>query len=161
MRFTTLVSIALLFAGGAAAQETDVALSGIRTDSKLPVEVTSDSLAVNQTDGTAIFTGNVVVVQGDMRLTAPEMTVIYEPGGTNRVDEIRATGGVTLITPTEAAESADANYTVASGVVVMTGDVLLTQGQNAIAGQKLTVNLDDGTGRMEGRVTTILQPGSN
>ena len=45
--------------------------------------------------------------------------------------------------------------------VTMTGDVRLTQGQNVISGQKLVVNLDTGTGTMEGRVRTTLTPGGN
>jgi lipopolysaccharide export system protein LptA len=43
----------------------------------------------------------------------------------------------------------------------MTGEVLLTQGGNVMSGQKLTVDLTAGTGRMDGRVKTILQPSGN
>ena len=65
---------------------------------------------------------------------------------------------MTLVTgPTEAAEGRDAVYTVDSGTVVMTGNVMLTQGQNALSGQKLVVDLKSGTGPMEGRVKTIFQ----
>ncbi len=67
-------------------------------------------------------------------------------------------GGVTLTSPTEAAEGREAVYTVTSGEVVMTGDVLLTQGGSTIAGQKLIVDLDTGTGRMDGRVKTVIDP---
>lgn len=42
----------------------------------------------------------------------------------------------------------------------MTGDVLLTQGESVMSGQKLSVNLRSGTGQMDGRVRTILQPGT-
>ncbi|WP_420353073.1 hypothetical protein [Paenirhodobacter sp.] len=42
----------------------------------------------------------------------------------------------------------------------MTGDVVLKQGPNVMSGQKLMVDLRSGTGRMDGRVRTILQPGS-
>jgi lipopolysaccharide export system protein LptA len=61
----------------------------------------------------------------------------------------------------DAAEGDEAIYTLADRVVVMTGDVLLTQEQSAISGEVLTVQLDDGTGVMEGRVRTILQTGGN
>jgi lipopolysaccharide export system protein LptA len=37
----------------------------------------------------------------------------------------------------------------------------MTQGPSAMAGQKLTVNLKDGTGVMEGGVTTTFVPGGN
>ena len=42
----------------------------------------------------------------------------------------------------------------------MTGDVILTQGKNALSGEKLLINLNDGTATIEGRVKTIFQPAS-
>jgi len=145
-----------LLPGSVLAQQ--IALGGIRTDAKAPVEVTADSLAVNQTDGTAVFTGNVLVVQGGMRLKAAVVDVEYDPKDRSKINRMHATGGVTLVSPTEAAEGKEAVYDVAASSVVMTGDVLLTQGQNVMSGQKLTVDLKTGTGQMDGRVRTILQP---
>ena len=66
---------------------------------------------------------------------------------------------MTLINAGNAAEAKEAVYTIDTGNVVMTGDVLLTQGANAISGQNLVINLKDGTGVMEGRVQTIFSPG--
>ncbi len=138
-----------------------IAFGGIRGDTSAPVEVTADSLAVNQADGSATFTGNVVVGQGDMRLSAATVRVEYGAGGTSKIERLHASGGVTLVNATEAAEAREAVYTIASGQIVLTGDVLLTQGQNVMSGQKLTVDLKTGTGAMDGRVRTILQPGGN
>ena len=45
--------------------------------------------------------------------------------------------------------------------VVMSGDVLMTQGQVTIKGQTLQINLKTGTGRMEGGVTTTFTPGGD
>ena len=39
----------------------------------------------------------------------------------------------------------------------MTGNVLLTQGANALSSNNMTVNLTTGTAQMNGRVRTILQ----
>lgn len=64
-------------------------------------------------------------------------------------------------TPPRPPRRARAVYTIASGQIVLTGDVLLTQGQNVMSGQKLTVDLKTGTGAMDGRMRTILQPGGN
>ena len=57
-------------------------------------------------------------------------------------------------------EAREAVYDVAAGTVEMTGDVLLTQAENVLSGQRLTVDLRTGTGQMDGRVRTILQPGT-
>jgi lipopolysaccharide export system protein LptA len=68
-------------------------------------------------------------------------------------------GRVLFASPSEAAEADEAEYTIASGEVVMTGDVLLTQGSSTISGNRLVYNLDAGTGSMEGRVQTVFVPG--
>lgn len=151
--------IASLFAGPVAAQQADVKFGGLRQDTTLPVEVNADNLSVDQASGTAIFSGNVLVMQGDLRLTAGNVRVEYNADGT-QIDKLLASGGVTLVSPQDAAEAAEAVYIIASGNVVMTGNVLLTQGNAAISGERLVVNLKNGTGTMTGRVKTVFTPGS-
>ena len=141
-----------------AAQQADIRFGGLQQDTTLPVEVTSDTLSVDQATGAAVFTGNVLAKQGEMRLTAGAIRVEYTAAG-DGIDRLLATDGVTLVSPTDAAEAREAVYTIASGTVVMTGDVLLTQGNAAISGEKLTVNLKDGTGTMTGRVRSVFTPG--
>lgn len=150
----------LLVALTAHAQGAKVAFGTITADPTLPVEVTADALDVNQSEGTAVFTGDVLIGQGEMRLSAQKVLVIYnqEEGGIKRLE---ASGGVTLISGPDAAESDDAVYTIESGVIVMTGNVLLTQGQNALTSQRMTINLITGTANMSGRVKTILKAAKN
>lgn len=155
----TLALCALIAPAGLHAQGAPVNFSGVKVDTARPIEVTADQLSVNQTDGVAIFTGNVIVIQGEMRLTAPEVQVNYVQGAAGRIERIHALGGVTLVSANEAAEGREAVYTVADDTVVFTGDVLLTQTGNTLAGDVLTVNIKEGTGRMEGRVRTVLQTG--
>lgn len=146
--------------GPATAQQANIAFGGMKQDTALPVEVDADNLSINNADGSAVFSGNVSVVQGDMRLTAGEVRVEYTADG-GGIKTLHASGGVMLINASDAAEAQDAVYTIDEGNVVMTGNVLLTQGQNAISGQKLVLNLKDGTGVMEGRVKTVFSPGGN
>lgn len=149
---------AVALSGAASAQQADIRFEGLRSDPTLPVEVTSDNLSVDQASGAALFTGNVVAKQGEMRLTAGTVRVEYTDGG-DGIERLIASEGVTLVGPNDAAEGDDAVYTIATGRVVMTGNVLLTQGTATISGQTLNVNLTDGTGTMTGRVTTIFTPG--
>ncbi len=150
--------IALIVPASAALAQ-QIAFGGIRGDSTAPVEITADNLTVDQSTGIATFSGNVLIGQGDMRLSAGQVLVEY--GETNSdISELRASGGVTLVSATEAAEAREAVYTLGTSTVVLTGDVLLTQGKNVMAGQSLTVNLTTGTGTMAGRVRTVLQPRS-
>lgn len=142
------------------AQGATVAFGGLKQDTTLPVEISADQLTVNQADGTATFTGNVLVGQGEMRLSAGTVQVEYGADG-KTIASLHASGGVTLANKSEAAEAREAIYTIDSGQVTMTGDVLLTQGASAISGQKLVIDLKAGTGSMEGRVQTIFVPGGN
>ncbi|MEP5731654.1 MAG: lipopolysaccharide transport periplasmic protein LptA [Sulfitobacter sp.] len=140
------------------AQGTNVAFGSFKQDSDLPVEVTSDNLSVDQETGIAIFTGNVLIGQGEMRLSAPRVKVVYLEDQ-SAIERMEATGGVTLVSGPDAAEADRADYSIADGVIVMTGNVLLDQGLNALSGDRMTVQLSDGTAQMAGRVKTIIQTG--
>jgi len=156
-----VLAILMLQAGVAVAQEANVSFGTEEHDSTQPVEVTSDRLDIDQTDGTAIFTGNVVVIQGDLRLTADRVRVEYGETAPREIQRIYAFDNVVLVSPTEAAEGDEAVYEVASRSVLMTGNVLLTQELNAVSGDTLTIDLDSGLGVVEGRVRTILRSGGD
>jgi lipopolysaccharide export system protein LptA len=143
------------FAAGAAG--TDIAFAGLKTDPSLPVQVSADQLAVNQADGTAVFTGHVVVTQGNMTLETESLQVEYAKDQKS-IARLLATGGVKLAAGGEAASSQTADYAPETGALILQGDVVLTQGTSAIAGQLLTISLKTGLGTMEGRVTTTFTP---
>jgi lipopolysaccharide export system protein LptA len=144
----------------ALAQEAKIAFGDLEQDTSQPVQVGADQLAVNNADGSAVFSGNVEVVQGEMTLRAGEVRVKYG-ADQSEIDQLIASGGVTITNLADRASSSEAVYTIASGVIVLTGNVQLAQGASTMQGQKLTINLKDGTGIMEGRVTTTFVPGGN
>lgn len=150
--------VVLALAQGAFAEGASVNFGGLKADTKAEVEMNADSLTVDQADGTAVFSGNVVVTQGAMKLSAQEIKVEYSADKKD-ISKLYATGKVLLVNATDAAEADQAIYTIASGEVVMTGNVLMTQGQAAMSAQKLVIDLKTGTGRMEGRVKTTFVPG--
>ncbi len=138
------------------AQGAQVAFGSTEQDSNLPVEVTSDNLNVIQNDGTAIFTGNVLIGQGQMRLSAPRVLVVYLEDQSG-IESLNATGGVTIVSFEDAAEARQADYNVQTGLIEMYGDVLLIQGVNALTGDKMFIDTKAGTARVVGRVKTVLQ----
>ena len=140
------------------AQGASVAFGTIQQDTSLPVEVTADNLSVDQASGTAVFTGNVLIGQGEMRLTAERVEVVYRAEA-DGIAQLEATGGVTLVSGDDAAEADRADYNIDDGTLVMTGDVLLTQGASALSSERMTIQLESGTAQMSGRVKTILQTG--
>ncbi|MBW8637964.1 LPS ABC transporter substrate-binding protein LptA [Hoeflea sp. WL0058] len=65
--------------GSAAAQQaTSSRMDGLAISGDKPIQIESDQLQVKDQDGTAIFTGNVKVVQGETLLQSGVMTVYYE-----------------------------------------------------------------------------------
>jgi len=154
-----VIAFTLLLAAPALAQ-TNVNLGGISADPNAPVEITADSLSVDQETGTAIFDGNVVLGQGDLRLSAGRVQVVYNEAS-GEISRLSATGGVTFVTDTEAAEADSADYNLDAGTLVMNGNVLLTQGASAIASDTMRINLTDGSAQMDGRVRTIFNQGNN
>ena len=163
MTYQRLLILPLFLLGLAApllAQGTSVAFGTIRQDVSLPVEATADSLSVDQETGNATFEGNVVIGQGEMRLSAGLVKIVYRNEGQG-IQRLEASGGVTLVSGPDAAEADRADYSIDDGTIVLTGNVLLSQGASAISAERMSIRLADGTAQMSGRVRTILQTGND
>lgn len=140
--------------------QTNIALGGIAVDTTAELEITADSLSIDQDTGSAVFDGNVIIGQGDLRLTAGRVEVIYGTD-TSEIARLVASGKITFVTASEAAEAQDATYDITTGMLTLTGDVILTQGASAISAGRMIINVSDGTATMDGRVRTVLQQGGN
>lgn len=140
--------------------QTAINLNSINADPDAPVEITAESLNVDQASGTAVFEGNVVVGQGELVLSTDRLNVIRGET-TGDISRLMASGGVTFVTPTEAAESSTADYDLEDGILIMRGSVLLTQGTSAISGDTMRVNLNTGAAQMEGNVRTLFNQVEN
>ncbi len=130
----------------------------------MPVEISADQLKIDQSDGSARFTGNVLIGQGALRLSAGEVLVEYStPDGqtTGQISRLLASGGVTFVTGNEAAEAQSAEYSIDDATLIMIGSVILTQGTNALSSERMVINLNTGQAVMEGRVRTIFKAGDN
>jgi len=139
--------------------QTSLSVGGFSSNPDEPIEMTADKLTISQTDGSARFDGNVVIAQGNIKIIASLVVVTYlESGGIARLS---ASGGVTLVTQTESAEAKSADYDLSSHSLVLSGDVLLTQGQSAISADTMNINLTTGAAIIEGRVRTVLSSEKN
>lgn len=160
-----LLAAALLLPGAAWAQQ------GFRSDPDKPIEVEADALEVDDAKQTATFSGNVRVIQGDIRMKSDRVTVHYDGGGqgSSRISRIAASGNVLVSSPDEQTASGEwATYTVAKRQIEMGNSVVLRQGENVIRGSRLHVDLASGQARVTGaenggtgRVRGLFQPGNN
>ena len=133
-----------------AGQEAASALKGHDTDA--PVDVAADRIEVQDRADRAIFSGNVDVRQGSLRLNSARLTVAYSNTGGIEIRRLEASGGVTLRSPSETARSQFAIYDLDQRLVTMIGGVTLTRGASHVEGARLVLDLDSGRAVMDGGV---------
>ena len=131
-----------------AGQDAGSALKGHDTDA--PVDVAADRIEVQDRADRAIFSGNVDVRQGSLRLNSERLTVAYSNTGGIEIRRLEASGGVTLRSPSETARSQFAIYDLDQRLVTMIGGVTLTRGANNVQGARLVLDLDSGRAVMDG-----------
>lgn len=138
--------------------QVNIGFGGETHDASAPVEITANGLDIDRETGRAVFSGNVVIVQGNLRMAAAEVVVNY--GGQaeqQRVQSVTASGGVLVTRGEDAAEGERAEYSVTGAELLISGNVLLTQGPTTLAGDRLSVDMRSGSGAITGRVRTVLQ----
>jgi lipopolysaccharide export system protein LptA len=183
-----LLTIALILAagGGEAATKpaSPPASSPIQilpgTSSKEPVSIDADKLVYYDKERKAVYSGNVVVIQGDTKMTCSVMTVFLDrspspaanppaaaapapagaadsPSANSGIKHLEAAGPVTVVSKTQVATGDNATYDKAENRVQLIGHVTLSDGQNVTKGDKLTYDLKTSqatidTGSKTGRV---------
>lgn len=142
--------LSLLLATGAFAQ----GVSGLRNhDSNAPVDIASDRIEVQDRQDRAIFVGNVHATQADMTLDSARMTVAYSKkagGGDPQIDRIDASGGVTVVDPSERAKGNFGIYDLNRRIITLIGNVQLMRGGNTVNGARLVMDLNSGRSTVDG-----------
>ena len=136
-----------------------------------PVEISADQLEVRQPDKLAIFTGNVVAIQGNLNLKSDRMTVYYrgadeQKDGKESVSRIDVDGNVFITNPSETASGDKGIYDVDNNEIRLLGNVTLTRAENVLKGSALIYNLDTGKSvlsradgsKSSGRVRALFVP---
>jgi lipopolysaccharide export system protein LptA len=150
----------VLFAAPALAQQS---LGLSKHDTNAPIQVSSDSFEADMNAKTGTYVGNVIIVQGDMKLKADRVRVNVTNG---QPDHIFATGNVVLNAPSGNAQGDNGVYDVRPRLITLTGRVILTKQKNVMRGSKLTVNLVNGMAQLGagpagtggGRVSALFSP---
>jgi len=175
-RFNRLAVIGLIVAGvlslapiPAGTQTLDTPLGGFAKDNNEPIDIEADELEIRQKENLAIFTGNVDVVQGKVRLQSARLVVTYydvKTGGQSKreISQLDATGGVIVTSETQSATGDWASMDVKKNLIVMGDNVVISQDGNVISGSKVLVDLNTGYSRIisdensGSRVRAIFKP---
>jgi lipopolysaccharide export system protein LptA len=149
--------------------------------SKEPIKIDADRLDVFDKEGRAVFTGNVVAVQGDSTMNCTLMTVFYEQNrdqaggksvmpttqGTDdtSIKKIDCKGPVTIVSKTQVATGNDATFDRQANKIYLIGNAALSDGPNVTRGERVVYDLNTGVANVEtkpgGRVRALFVPGSS
>ena len=124
------------------------AISGF--NSSQPVNYAADRIELQDRQKRVVLAGNVVIEQGDLRLTAPRATVAYTDAGTLRIQRIDVTGGVQVTRGKERASGSVAIYDFNRRVIILTGNVALRSDSDTLNGGRLVIDLNTGLSSVEG-----------
>jgi lipopolysaccharide export system protein LptA len=129
-----------------------VAAQAKTTDRNAPMDISADKTdAVLTDDSDSTLTGNVLITQGSMQITA-DRAVIHRRGG--EITEVELTGApATLKQVADNGEPMNARagrivYTLSADVVVLTSSVVIEQPRGNLRGE--TIKYDLKTGRLDG-----------
>jgi lipopolysaccharide export system protein LptA len=157
-RFIMFAGCALLSGAAAVAQQGVSALKG--HDSKAPVDISADRGEAQDRADRVVFAGNVIVKQQELTLRTARLTVAYSNNSNGiDIDRIDASGGVTVVSPSETARGDFAVYDLNQGLITMVGNVRLERGGSFLNGGRLTIDLDSGRAVMDGGLRGVNQGG--
>ena len=137
------------------------ACAQVGTRSNAPIDITANEAEVINSKCLAIWRGAAEALQGDTRLRANTISVYSVPkgGGANGqtscggTDRIVADGQVYYVTPTQNARANHAVYSQTADQIVLTGDVIVVQGNDVARGDRLTIQVSTKEARMESTAT--------
>ena len=128
-----------------------------KTDPNAPYDVLADRLDVDDVAKAAVFTGNVVAVQGDMTIRSAELTATYTGSAglataadgtkTNAASltHLQARKKVTVVSKDGRTATGDwAEIDIKINIATLGGTVVLTQGKNIVRGTKLLIDMNTG-----------------
>ncbi len=173
-----LVGAALSAATGIAhAQALTDSLGSFTHKSGEPINIVSDVLEVREKEQTALFTGDVRAAQDKVKLRSKTLLVLFESkskkksfGSDSSVKRMEAKGAVVITTgPKQTTTSDWAIFDMAGQTITVGGNVVLSQGENVIKGDKLVIDLETGRSRFitggatttSGRVRELFKPQKN
>lgn len=156
------------------------ALQGFQRNRNDPIKIEANALEVRDKDKTAVFTGNVMVQQGDTQMRSKELIVHYaggavptqpanaQPVAPQQIRRLVANGGVIITTKDQRATGNTGIYDARANTMTLSGNVVLLQGPNLMRGDRLVVDLTSGLSRLDaegksttpGRVHGLFVPGS-
>jgi lipopolysaccharide export system protein LptA len=128
-------------------------------DSDEPLSIESGELEAVQKDGRRqlIFTKNVRVLQGELRITAARLEAIY-PEKSSQPDRLVASGDVTLAQGDQNARCDRALYDRLNERLTCRGHARFEDGDNRLSGDVIEIDLRNEKVSVKGGASVLIQP---
>lgn len=127
-----------------------------------PVKVTADRFEIAEGENLATFSGNVVVVQGTLTVTANKLIVHYGDKGATDIKTLEAIGNVKIVTPEQEVTGDRGDYDPKSRVMKVRGNVRAKSATGTVTAPELLVNFATNTTQFTNttgdRVTGVFNP---
>jgi len=109
-----------------------------------PINIEADKATLNEKEGKSVYTGNVVLTQGDIRVSAEVITVLSQAG---KLSRITATGNPVIYRQDSlkndiTAEARHLNYFANESRIVLQENAKLSQGRNSFSGNQIEYHTD-------------------
>jgi len=114
---------------------------------KLPTNISSDSLTFNAKNRIFAYQGNVVVTQGDMRLTAKTLEGTYNEQ--NQLQKLIAKGDVFISKQDIEATGQVASYDAVSSIVTLSENPQLQQKESILRADRIKIFLNENRSQAE------------
>ena len=119
-------------------------------NSNAPVNYAADRIELQDRQNRVVLSGDVVIRQGDLRLTAARTTISYDNSGQITIQRLDATGGVVVTRGNERASGSSGIYDFNRSVIILTGGVELNRGGDRLDGGRLVIDLNSGLSSVDG-----------
>ncbi len=107
-----------------------------------PIDISSDLMEGDRGSQEAVFTGNVVVKQGEMVMTCDWLKANYNEE-TRVITDLYSKGAVRIVEGDRTALGEEAYFFRQEGRVLLKGDPEVWQGKNLLQGEEITFFLED------------------
>lgn len=119
-------------------------------NSNAPVTFDAGRIEYQDRQDRVVLSGNVIIDQAGLRLTAPRTQVNFTNNGKLDVRQILATGGVLVTRGSESARGDVAIYDLNRRIITMAGNVRLNRNGDTLNGGRLTIDLRSGVSSVDG-----------
>jgi lipopolysaccharide export system protein LptA len=124
------------------------------------IKITSDKFTVNEENSDAIFEGNVIITQPDLKVWAQRVIVIYGEDGPSDLKSFEAIGKVKIKQPEQTATADRGVYNPKTKILILYDNVKVINESGTITGSELIIDIASGISKFPsqsdgGRVTAI------